>query len=265
MSFTLHVVDAFTDKPFHGNPAAVCLLDGPQDETWMKLVAREMNLAETAFAYQTPDGYALRWFTPTVEVDLCGHATLATAFVLWHTGKLQPYEPVRFQTRGGMLTCVNHQGWIEMDFPALPVHQIEPPPGFENAIGWQPRTVFSSNMDYLVELPTEKMVRQLFVNANHLATFPVRGLIVTAVSESKDYDFVSRFFAPGSGVVEDPVTGSAHCALGPYWANKLGKNDFVGYQASERGGTVKVSVVGNRAILKGQAVLMSRIELLGGA
>ena len=258
----LNVVDAFADKPFAGNPAAVCVLDAPADETWMKLVAREMNLAETAFLYPIADGWSLRWFTPSVEVELCGHATLASAFTLWETGALRADETARFSTLSGWLTCRREHAWIEMDFPYQVCMTCESPDGLAEALGCEPLSCGLNSMDYLVEVANERTLRSLKPDFNAIANLPVRGVIATCRSESLEFDFVSRFFAPAVSVNEDPVTGSAHCALGPYWQTKLGKSDFTAYQASERGGLVRLSVRGDRVRLRGQAVMMSRVELL---
>jgi PhzF family phenazine biosynthesis protein len=262
MAPVLYVVDAFTNQPFQGNPAAVCILENPCDEIWMRNVAREMNLAETAFAHPIDGGFSLRWLTPKVEVDLCGHATLATAYVLWHSGRLRPDESADFHTRSGWLACRQNDGWIEMDFPALGTESCEVPQGLLAAIHAQPLSFHKTSMDYLVEVASESQVRELIVDMNAIANYPVRGLIVTAKSDSSEYDFVSRFFAPACGVNEDPVTGSAHCALGPYWARKLGKESLVAYQASERGGVVRMQTSKDRILLKGQAVLMSKVEFV---
>ncbi len=261
MPAVLYVVDAFTGVPFAGNPAAVCSLEKPANEAWMQNVAKEMNLAETAFLWPIDGGYSLRWFTPTVEVDLCGHATLASAFTLWYTHQLHAVSDARFETRSGRLTCRKRDEWVEMDFPALATMPCQVPESIGAALGWEPKEVFKSSMDYLVEVPTERVLRGMMVDMNLLAKLPARGVIVTCKSESTDFDFLSRFFAPAAGVNEDPVTGSAHCALGPYWKTKLLKNDFKAFQASERGGIVHLTVQGNRVILSGQAVMMSRIEL----
>ena len=258
----VHVVDAFTDTPFRGNPAAVCLLPEPVDEIWMKLVAREMNLSETAFLHPVEGGFSLRWFTPTIEVKLCGHATLASALVLWETGVLEHGSPARFETQSGWLTCVRDDDWIAMDFPARPCEPCDAPPGLVEAIGGDPLFCGVNGMDYLVELPNERDVRTLRPNLSMLASLPVRGIIVTARSEETDFDFVSRFFAPAAGINEDPVTGSAHCALGPYWQTRLGKTEFTAFQASERGGVVKLSVRADRVILRGCGVMMSRVDFL---
>ncbi|MBC8011369.1 MAG: PhzF family phenazine biosynthesis protein [Burkholderiales bacterium] len=262
MSLTLHVVDAFTDRPFAGNPAAVCVLTAPADETWMKLVAREMNLSETAFLHPIEDGWSLRWLTPAVEVKLCGHATLASAFILWETGVLRADEPARFFTLSGWLTCRREGAWIEMDFPAKVCTPCAAPEGLAAALGCEVLATGLNGMDYLVEVADEPTLRALKPNFSALATLPVRGVIVTCRGASPEFDFVSRFFAPAAGVNEDPVTGSAHCALGPYWQAKLGKSDFTAHQASERGGIVKLTVRADRVLLRGQAVLMSKLELL---
>jgi PhzF family phenazine biosynthesis protein len=261
MTNTLHTIDAFTNKPFTGNPAAVCIRDAPADETWMRLVAREMNLSETAFLHPIEGGYSLRWFTPAAEVKLCGHATLASAFTLWHTGVLRSDETARFHTLSGWLTCRRDGDWIEMDFPANVATPCAEPAGLSDALGARLLWAGNSGMDFLVEVADEKTLRGLKPNFGAIAALPVRGTIVTCRSDAAEFDFVSRFFAPAVGVNEDSVTGSAHCTLGPYWQAKLGKSDFTAYQASERGGIVKVGVRGQRVLLRGQAVMMSMVEL----
>lgn len=265
MPHTLHVVDAFTDVPFRGNPAAVCHVDGPPDDAWMQLVAREMNLSETAFTWPIRDGFQLRWFTPGAEVKLCGHATLATAFTLWARGVVETGSEIRFNTLSGWLTCRQQGDWGVMDFPAKPVtpamEPAELPAGLLEALGCAPLAVGHNGMDYLVEVATADVVRGLTPNFTALAAIPVRGVIVTSLSADRSADFVSRFFAPAVGVNEDPVTGSAHCALGPYWSAKLGKTEMVGRQLSARGGVVRVKVRGDRVDLAGQAVLVSEVTL----
>ena len=254
-------VDAFTAKPFGGNPAAVCVMDQPRDEQWMQNVAQEMNLSETAFLYPENSGYRLRWFTPTIEVALCGHATLASAHVLYESGALERGRQARFHTKSGLLTADEENGWIKLDFPASPAADTEPPPHFDKALGsGSVKYVGKSVFDYIVELESEEEVRALKPNLGLLELVPARGVIVTAKG-SGEHDFVSRFFAPASGVPEDPVTGSAHCCLAPYWAAKLGKDELVGYQASARGGVVKVALRGERVLLYGQAVTVLRGEL----
>ena len=264
MSHKIIVVDAFTNTPFTGNPAAVCLLSAPADEGWMRLVAREMNLAETAFLHPEADGWRLRSLTPTVEVDLCGHATLASAHILWEDGHLSHGATARFHTRSGLLTATRATDRIILDFPAKLAEPAEAPEALCRALGVHaPRWVGRNQFDYLVELADEAAVRGLTPDHGLLATLPVRGAIVTAhAGTGAPYDFVSRFFAPGSGVPEDPVTGSAHCALAPYWSRKLGRTDLTGYQASLRGGTVQVQLRGDRVLLGGQAVTMMRGVLM---
>jgi PhzF family phenazine biosynthesis protein len=262
VSTILHVVDAFAGRPFSGNPAAVCILPSPRDELWMKLVAREMNLSETAFLHRVEDGWSLRWFTPAAEVDLCGHATLASAHTLWETGTAPPDELLRFHTRSGWLTCRRDDNGIIMDFPAKIAQPCEIPAGMNDALGCEVLAASLNGMDFLLEVASEPVLRKLRPRFDALAALPVRGTIVTARSDDPSFDFVSRFFAPAVGVNEDPVTGSAHCALGPYWAGKLGKTDFTAYQASERGGIVRVSVRGDRVLLAGNAVTVSRVELM---
>jgi PhzF family phenazine biosynthesis protein len=228
----------------------------------MRNVAREMNLSETAFLYPMDDGFSLRWLTPSIEVALCGHATLASAHVLWQDGHLPQGQTARFHTKSGLLTAVQQQGdWIEMDFPATPNKPDTPPEGMLTALGTpNPIYVGRNKFDYLVEIESEAALRGLQPNHSALRTLSARGIIVTARGD--EYDFVSRFFAPGAGVDEDPVTGSAHCALAPFWAAKLGKTSFNAFQASPRGGNVRVRLEGDRCKLSGQAVTIMRAELV---
>lgn len=263
MGQTLYTVDAFTDRRFGGNPAGVCILMQPRDEAWMQLVAREMNLAETAFLSPQADGFSLRWFTPAVEVDLCGHATLGSAHALWETGTLDPTEIARFQTKSGLLTAERKDGRIEMDFPAEPAREVAAPEALVEALGVTPVWTGRNRIDYLVEVESEAVARRLRPDFGMLGRLDARGTIVTARSENPEYDFVSRCFYPAVGINEDPVTGSAHCALGPYWAQKLGKSDLTGYQASARGGVVWVRPEGDRVRLGGNAVMVMQLELLG--
>jgi PhzF family phenazine biosynthesis protein len=261
MSIRIVQVDAFTATPFAGNPAAVCVLASPASETWMRHVAREMNLSETAFLVRAGDAWQLRWFTPTVEIALCGHATLASAHVLWEDGYLPAGTQARFDTMSGRLTADRDGAWIAMDFPAVPVTPVEAPPDLIPALGVKAVAVEKNRMDYLVEVGSEAEVLAAAPDHTRLRRLPARGVIVTARASGSAYDFVSRFFAPGSGVDEDPVTGSAHCALAPYWAAKLGRAELVGRQASARGGIVKVRAQGERVILAGQAVVVLRGDL----
>ena len=261
MALPIVQVDAFTDTPFGGNPAAVCVLPTVKDDSWMQAVAREMNLSETAFLNPTDDGFALRWFTPQVEVDLCGHATLASAHVLWEERRLPPDRAARFHTRSGLLTAERRDAWIEIDLPAQPPLPVQAPAGLLDALGAPAREVARSRTDYLVELESESAVRSLAPDYAALARVDARGVIVTSRS-SGPFDFVSRFFAPRVGVNEDPVTGSAHCTLAPYWAARLGKSVFQAFQASPRGGVIRAAVRGNRVLLSGQAVTVLRGELV---
>ncbi len=256
-------VDAFTDRPFAGNPAAVCVLPAPQSDTWMQQVAREMNLSETAFLLKQEDGYSLRWFTPAVEVDLCGHATLASAHTLWTEGHLPPDTEARFHTRSGLLTAQRQGDWIELNFPAKLSEAIAPPPDLLESLDTTATYIGKNEYDYLVEVESEAMVRAMKPDFTRLRSLPVRGVIVTSRSSDPQFDFVSRFFAPAAGVDEDPVTGSAHCALAPHWGDRLQKTEFLAYQASARGGVVRVRWEGDRVILGGQAVTVMRGELLG--
>jgi PhzF family phenazine biosynthesis protein len=263
MPLKITQVDAFTNRPFTGNPAAVCILDEPPADWWMQDVAREMNLSETAFLIGHEEGYDLRWFTPAAEVDLCGHATLASAHVLWDEGHLDPGDAARFHTRSGELTCTRgDDGWIEMDFPATPPERAETPDGVEDGLGVAPVWVGRTRTDLLVELADEKQVRSLKPDIAALRRVDARGIIVTARGIGSGYDFVSRFFAPRVGVDEDPVTGSAHCALSPFWSERLGRDELVGYQVSFRGGKVRTRSRGDRVLLGGQAVTVLRGELV---
>ena len=267
MGLRIVQVDAFTHRPFGGNPAAVCVLPEPRDAAWMQAVAREMNLSETAFLRPDGDRYRLRWFTPAVEVDLCGHATLASAHVLWEDGHLAADKAAAFHTRSGLLGAVRRGEWIELDLPATPPTPAVAPPGLVEALGAggqrgaRPRYVGKTRFDYLVEVDGEEAVRALKPDLTALARVEARGVIVTSRASSDGFDFVSRFFAPRSGVPEDPVTGSAHCALGPYWSERLKKKELLAYQASARGGVLRVRPAGDRVILGGQAVTVLRGEL----
>ncbi|MGE0133929.1 MAG: PhzF family phenazine biosynthesis protein [Dehalococcoidia bacterium] len=258
-------VDAFTSTPFRGNPAAVCILDAAASEEWMQAVAREMNLSETAFLYRDGEAFALRWFTPAVEVDLCGHATLASAHVLWENGHLPPDAPAVFETNSGRLTARLVGDWIELDFPATPAAEVGAVPGLEVALGVDARWVGRSEFDFLVEIDSEATVRNLQPDMTALRQLHCRGVMVTSRADAEEFDFVSRFFAPAVGVDEDPVTGSAHCALGPYWAQHLERSELTAMQVSARGGVLRVRLEGDRVILGGQAVTVFRGELADGA
>lgn len=261
MALPLTVVDAFTDRPFSGNPAAVCLLERERPESWLHDVAREMNLSETAFLLAEGDGFRLRWFTPTMEIDLCGHATLAAAHVLWEKGLLDPARQARFFTRSGLLTALRKGEWIELDFPPKPALPVESSLALEELLGVPAYLAGKNRMDYLVEVADEDSVFGLQPDFEALSRLDCRGIIVTSRAAGREYDFVSRFFAPRAGIPEDPVTGSAHCCLGPYWGKKLGKRIMTGYQASSRGGIVRVELDGDRVKLGGKAVTIWRGEL----
>lgn len=256
-------VDAFTDTVFTGNPAAVCLLPEPRGEVWMQRLASEMNLSETAFLARRGDGaFDLRWFTPAVEVALCGHATLASAHVLREQGACPPGAAIRFHTRSGVLTAsFGGGGWIDLDFPAEEAQPAPPPAGLLEALGAAARHVGRNRHDYLVELESEAAVRGLRPDVRGLQAIEARGVMVTAAAAEPGFDFVSRFFAPAVGIDEDPVTGSAHCCLGPYWRRKLRKDAFTARQVSARGGVVRVRVDGSRVQLGGQAVTVFTAEL----
>jgi PhzF family phenazine biosynthesis protein len=261
MTHPLSVIDAFTDHPFAGNPAAVCLLPSWPGDAWMQNVAREMNLSETAFLVRAAEEFQLRWFTPTVEVELCGHATLASAHFLWETGRTREAE-IQFHTKSGLLRALRQGDRIELDFPLKPAKPVDPPGGLAEALGVVPVFVGRSKFDYLVLVETATEVRKVAPDFRQLAKLPVRGVIVTSRADDQRFDFISRFFAPASGVDEDPVTGSAHCTLAAFWSQRLGRTEMTGYQASPRGGVVHVRVARERVFLGGQAVTVSRGELV---
>ncbi len=265
MTTPLFHVDAFSDRPFAGNPAAVCVLGEQRDDAWLQAVASEMNLAETAFLTGRETDWRLRWFTPVVEVDLCGHATLACAHVLWETGRAPADRTIRFETKSGVLSAARSGAAIELDFPSEAALPSPVPAAVLQALGIEaPRFTGRNRFDYLIEIDGEDAVRALAPDFRRLAAAAgdVRGIIVTAGSRSTARDFVSRFFAPAAGIDEDPVTGSAHCCLGPHWAGRLSRTELTGYQASARGGTVRVRVAGDRVFLGGQAVTVARGELV---
>jgi PhzF family phenazine biosynthesis protein len=262
MGLKLFHVDAFSSRPFGGNQAAVCILNEPRSYIWMQRLAEEMNLSETAFLLKEDQSYSLRWFTPTVEIELCGHGTLASAHVLWEQGFLAPDEEVHFSTLSGWLHARRHDGWIEMDFPIEQAVECVAPNELVRALDVPINFVGQNRFDYFVEVDSETSLRALIPDFQLLRQLPIRGVTVTAPSALPEYDFVSRFFAPAIGINEDPVTGSAHCSLGPYWAPRLGKTDLIGYQASRRGGVIRVSVVDDsRVRIGGQAVTVLSAEL----
>jgi PhzF family phenazine biosynthesis protein len=263
------VADAFTAEPYRGNPAGICVLPTPASDEWMQSVAIEMNHAETAFLLKISDGYDLRWFTPGGEVDLCGHATLASAHYLWETGALAAGEQARFHTRSGLLTAdrlvLDGQPWIELDFPSEPAQPAATPANLAIMLGAEPLFVGRNRMDYLVELKNEVAVRNLKPDFKQIAALStaedVRGIIVTAAGTHGEAEVVSRCFYPRFGIDEDPVTGSAHCAVAPYWIPRLGKQEIVAYQASARGGWLRLRLADNRVKLRGQAVTTLRGQL----
>ena len=254
-------VDAFTNTPFKGNPAAVCVLSSPQDDRWMQNVALEMNLSETAFLLKQKDGFNLRWFTPAVEVPLCGHATLASAHVLWSEGHLSPEEAAHFHTKSGLLIAKKEGEWIELDFPADRSKPTTAPGELTEALGVPIKSIMQNDLGYLVEVESEELVRNMQPNFTLMSD--ANAIVTSASNSDSEYDFVSRFFAPGLGINEDPVTGAAHCCLAPFWRDRLGKDEFLAYQASSRGGVVKVGYTGgDRVLLRGQAVTVMRGELV---
>jgi predicted PhzF superfamily epimerase YddE/YHI9 len=255
MAQSVAIVDAFAERPFEGNPAAVCIMNEAGDETWMQRVAREMNLSETAFLYPERGDFRLRWFTPTVEVALCGHATLASAHVLWESGRIPAGSSACFRTKSGVLHARREGELIVLDFPATRPEACATP-------GARPKYVGKNAFDLLVEVGSEATVREIAPNLAALATLPVRGIMVTSRAEDTAFDFVSRFFAPSVGIAEDPVTGSAHCCLGPYWGERLSKTYLVAHQVSHRGGVIRVGLRGDRVDLVGRAVTVLRGELL---
>jgi PhzF family phenazine biosynthesis protein len=257
-----YIVDAFTSRPFAGNPAAVVPLTSWPDDAWLQSVALEMNLSETTYWVATDQGYHLRWFTPQVEVDLCGHATLAAAKILARLDQLPDGGTATFFTRSGPLPTDRQGERFQLDFPVKPAENADPPAGLIEALGAKPGSVGRNQFDYLVEVESAEALRKLSPNFNQLKSVRCRGVIVTARADDAAYDFVSRFFAPAVGIDEDPVTGSAHCCLANYWGQRLGKTTMVGYQASRRGGVVHVEVVGDRVLLGGEAVIVAAGELL---
>lgn len=265
VDFPIYQVDAFTDQVFKGNPAGVCLLPAFQSETWMKSLAAEMNLSETAFLVKTDDGFDLRWFTPEVEVDLCGHATLASAHVLFETGIVSSEKTIRFHTRSGLLLASTHQDWIELDFPLRKCEISGENERLIEAVEMPPDAIYKTSNNMLYYYEDELTVRNMKPDFAKIASVDIHGLIITAPSSKPPYDFVSRFFAPALGINEDPVTGSAHCSLAPFWQERMHKDHLLGYQASKRGGTVKVRVSGERVYLSGQAVTVFATRIKAGA
>jgi len=262
MKIPIFQVDAFSEKPFSGNPAAVCLLGEEKDDNWLLSMAAEMNLSETAYLWKLKNGYQLRWFTPTTEVDLCGHATLASAHILWETGRLGIDNLAEFSTLSGVLRAERKGDWMELNFPAEPEQFANIPPELSQALKILPEYYGKNRMDGLVLLKSEEEVLNLQPDFETLSKIEVRGIIATAPSSSKDFDFVSRFFAPRFGIEEDPVTGSAHCCLGPFWGKRLQKKELIARQLSSRGGIVRMTLEENRVVLAGKAVTVFNGELV---
>jgi len=256
----IYIIDAFTDKPYGGNPAAVCLLETGKPDGWLQNVASEMNLSETAFLVKSRDGFMLRWFAPKAEVSLCGHATLAAAHFLWEEGLAQG-EEIRFHTKSGLLTAKRYRSWIELNFPLERCEETEPPNLLRESLGIKFKYVGMNRMDYIVEAQDPETLISLQPDFGLMKLISSRGVIVTAKSAEQGIDFISRCFYPALGINEDPVTGSAHCCLGPYWTEKLNKRTLVAKQASERGGLLKLEVQRERILIYGQAVTVVKGEL----
>ena len=265
MAIPLFQVDAFTLEAFRGNPAGVVILPQKMPDQWMQAVAIEMNLSETAFLLKEQDGFSLRWFTPKVEVELCGHATLASAHILFEEGYLESNLTANFNTLSGSLCASTSGRWITLNFPSLSSEQIPVSDQIIRALGFTPKGVFKTDVNILVEMDDPDDVKKFTPNFLGLAELPYQGLIITARGDDNKYDFISRYFAPRAGIDEDPVTGSAHFSLAPYWALKLNKQEFTAYQASERGGVLKVKLENDRVLLKGQAVTIfsGNLEISG--
>jgi PhzF family phenazine biosynthesis protein len=261
MKLPVFQIDAFTNEPFKGNPAAVCLLTEEMPERWMQRIAMEMNLSETAFLLPENEGYHLRWFTPIMEVDLCGHATLASAFVLNHKHLVKKNDLTHFYTRSGELTALITDDWITLNFPAFEEKPFMKVEQLKKILGVDPIEVVKSGENVIVELKSSIEIRQLKPDFIQLAKIPLSGLAVTARSDNPEFDFISRYFAPWVGINEDPVTGSAHACLGPFWEKRLKKKKMNAYQASARGGVVKVEIQENRVLISGQAVMIFEGEL----
>jgi PhzF family phenazine biosynthesis protein len=261
MGFPFCLIDAFTDRPFAGNPAVVCVLPSWRDDAWLQDVAAEMKQSETAFLVKQTDVFDLRWFTPVVEVDLCGHATLASAHALFEERLADPAVPIRFSTRSGILKAARCEDEIELDFPVKREQPCDPPPELLAALGVTAKYGGKNAFDYLVEVESEAVLRQMKPDFQRLAALPVRGIIVTSRSSDPRFDFVSRFFAPSCGIDEDPVTGSAHCCLAEFWQRRLGKSEFRAYQASPRGGVLRVRLENERVFLAGKSVTVARGEI----
>ncbi|MBL4736330.1 MAG: PhzF family phenazine biosynthesis protein [Flavobacteriales bacterium] len=257
----IYQVDAFASRPFSGNPAAVCILEEEKDEEWMQAMANEMNLSETAYLLKNGSSYDLRWFTPNFEEDLCGHATLAAAHILWETELLATQEHAVFETKSGKLTAKRVENEIELNFPSEIASPCDLPKEIANSLGVDTVYTGQNRMDYLVELESPGVLRSLQPDFKEMSKVSTRGVIVTSLSDVPEYDFLARFFAPRHGIDEDPVTGSAHCCTGPYWREKLGKETLRAFQASERGGEVNIGFAEDRVLLRGNAITILKGEI----
>ncbi|HWI47432.1 MAG TPA: PhzF family phenazine biosynthesis protein [Rummeliibacillus sp.] len=250
----LSIINTFTEQPFKGNPAAVCYLSEEKESNWMQQIAKEINLPTTAFINLLNNEYYLRWFTPTTEIPICGHGTLASSYFLWEKGLFDKEKCITFQTKSGVLEAQLIDDWVQLQFPAIVEEKTIAPDLLVRALGVKPTYVGKNKLDYLVEVESEDIVRNLKPNIDLIAQLAVRGVIVTSKSNTNEFDFVSRFFSPSQGINEDFVNGSSHCCLGPYWKDKLQKNDLTAYQASERGGILKLRVLDDEVLLSGKAV-----------
>lgn len=263
MKFPFYQVDAFAVKPFKGNPAAVFLLEGAREDSWLQAVAEEINLPETAFLLPKGHDYQLRWFTPTTEVGLCGHATIASAHILYEFGFYDFDETINFHTRSGIITSTFNRGTIELDMPRLNAKPIPIPDGLLDILGTEPLATFVSDANTLIaEMPSADHIRSFLPDFKQIEKLDFEGLAITALSDDPRFDFISRYFSPRDGIPEDPVTGMTHCALAPYWEAKLGKSDFHAYQASSRGGELWLHVTPNRVFVGGKAVTVLAGEML---
>jgi PhzF family phenazine biosynthesis protein len=262
MRIPIYQIDAFTNEPFKGNPAAVCLLSEAISENRMQKIALEMNLSETAFLLPEDEGFRLRWFTPLVEVELCGHATLASSFILFNQELVKKNDPIHFFTRSGELKASIQGDWINLNFPGFEEKPFLEAEMLKTILQEDPINIVSSGENVIVELKTSNEIRQLKPDFIQLVKIPIHGLVVTARSDLEEFDFISRYFAPWVGINEDPVTGSAHACLAPYWEKRLKKRKMVAFQASSRGGVVRVEVQGNRVLISGQAIMILKGELI---
>jgi predicted PhzF superfamily epimerase YddE/YHI9 len=254
-------IDAFTDHAFGGNPAAVCLPAQPCEAEWMHALARELNQSSTTFVEQRPDGFSIRWFTRREELVINGTGTLCAAHVLWETGRLPQEQEARLESRSGLLTARWDNGWIDIDFPAGSVTTVDPPAGLVEGLGATPTLVVRSNRNVIAVFESEADVRALQPDYPTLARVEARGIIATAADAGSQYDFISRYFGPAGGITEDPVNGSSHTELGPFWQARLGRDELLAQQASPRSGLLRLRPRGDRVSIAGKAVTVARGEL----